>query len=143
MMGASTKRVRIGLLVCAIVAAGLSIASSPAKDIFGNDVVGPTGFVTTRDGTSIAVSVRMPKPYVKGRHYPSILDMSGYVGGSSAGPTITGELGGSGAPLSYDDRQLTDYYNSHYVTVHASVHWIVVAGSATHRPQQMTERARQ
>ncbi|TMK83967.1 MAG: CocE/NonD family hydrolase, partial [Actinobacteria bacterium] len=121
MMGASTKRVRIGLLVCAIVAAGLSIASSPAKDIFGNDVVGPTGFVTTRDGTSIAVSVRMPKPFVKGRRYPAILDMSGYVGGSSAGPTIPGELIGPSAPLAEDDRQLTDYYNRHYVTVHASI----------------------
>src|SRR5205807_7161819 len=115
-------RVRVPLLVLAIVATGLASApSQAAKDIFGNDVVGPTAFVTTRDGTSIAVSVRMPKPYVKGHHYPSILDMSGYVGGSSAGPTTSGELGGSGAPLSYDDRQLTDYYNSHYVTVHASI----------------------
>jgi uncharacterized protein len=122
MMRVPTHRVRAGLLVCAIVATGLaSVPSQAAKDIFGNDIVGPTGFVTTRDGTSIAVSVRMPKPFVKGHRYPAIIDMSGYVGGSSAGPTITGELGGPSAPLSYDDRQLTDYYNSHYVTVHASV----------------------
>ena len=121
MTRAPVRSVRVGLLVAAVFATGLAVAPSPAKDIFGNDVVGPTGFVTTRDGTSIAVSVRMPKPFVKGRHYPSILDMSGYVGGSSAGPTILGELFGPSAPLSYDDRQLTDYYNSHYVTVHASV----------------------
>src|SRR5437764_14011377 len=85
MMRASTRRVRIGLRVCAIVAAGLSIASSPAKDIFGKDVVGPTGFVTTRDGTAIAVSVRIPKPFVKGRRYPASRDMASYAGGHAAG----------------------------------------------------------
>ncbi|MGZ4211748.1 MAG: CocE/NonD family hydrolase [Actinomycetota bacterium] len=120
-MRSSSGRVRLGLLVCTVAATVLTMAPSPAKDIFGNDIVGPTGFVTTRDGTSIAVSVRMPKPFVKGRRYPAILDMSGYVGGSSGGPTILGELFGPSAPLAEDDRQLTDYYNSHYVTVHASV----------------------
>src|SRR5438045_6193626 len=93
------RRVRNALLACAILAVGFAGAPSAAKDIFGNDVVGPTGFVTTRDGTSIAVSVRMPKPFVKGRRYPAILDMSGYVGGSSAGPTIPGALIGPSAPL--------------------------------------------
>ncbi|TML78474.1 MAG: CocE/NonD family hydrolase [Actinobacteria bacterium] len=121
MMRASTKRVRIGLLACAIVAAGLSLASSPAKDIFGGPNSGPTNFVTVRDGTQIAVNVRMPKPYIKGHRYPAIIDMSGYVGGSSTGPTLPGELGGPSAPLAEDDRQLTDYYNSHYVTVHMSL----------------------
>src|SRR4051812_26126445 len=99
------RRLRIVLLAGALLATGLATASSQAaKDVFGNDVVGPTGFVTTRDGTSIAVSIRMPKPFVKGRRYPAIIDMSGYVGGSSAGPTITGELFGPSAPLAYDDR---------------------------------------
>ena len=102
MMRASTKRVRIGLLACAIVAAGLSLASSPAKDIFGGPNSGPTNFVTVRDGTQIAVNVRMPKPYIKGHRYPAIIDMSGYVGGSSTGPTLPGELGGPSAPLAED-----------------------------------------
>src|SRR5437588_244063 len=113
MMRASTKRVRIGLLACAIVAAGLSLASSPAKDIFGGPNSGPTNFVTVRDGTQIAVNVRMPKPYIKGHRYPAIIDMSGYVGGSSTGPTLPGELGGPSAPSrSHDGVRLDRRYLS-------------------------------
>jgi len=116
----SSRRARMALLACAIIAVGFSVAPSPANDILGGPNSGPTNFVTVRDGTQIAVNVRMPRPYVKGRRYPAIIDQSGYVGGSSTGPTTLGELSPS-LPLNYDDRQLTDYYNSHYVTVHMSI----------------------
>jgi len=114
------RRARALLLVLAVSTTVLSQVASPAKDILGGPNSGPTDFVTVRDGTQIAVNVRMPKPFVKGHRYPAIIDMSGYVGGSATGPTLPGELSPS-APLNYDDRQLTDYYNSHYVTVHMSV----------------------
>jgi putative CocE/NonD family hydrolase len=120
-MTGSRRRFRAFLLALSIVATLFAAASSPAKDLFGGPDSGPTNFVTVRDGTQIAVNVRMPKPYLKGRRYPAIIDTSGYVGGSASGPTLPGELLGPSAPLSYDDRQLTDYYNSHYVTVHASI----------------------
>jgi putative CocE/NonD family hydrolase len=119
-MGMPVRRLRSVLLACSILAVGLAVAPSPAKDLFGGPNSGPTNFITVRDGTQIAVNVRMPKPFIRGHRYPAIIDMSGYVGGSASGPTLLGELSPS-APLSYDDRRLTDYYNSHYVTVHMSV----------------------
>jgi putative CocE/NonD family hydrolase len=115
------RRFPIVLLGLSIVATVFALAPSTAKDIFGGPNSGPTNFVVVRDGTEIAVNVRMPKPYVKGHRYPAILDTSGYVGGSSTGETALREIFGDSAPLGYDDRQLTDYYNSHYVTVHASI----------------------
>jgi putative CocE/NonD family hydrolase len=72
----------------------------------------PTHYVTMSDGTSIALNVRMPKDYEKGRRYPTIFEMSGYDGGSSDGE---GPDGGAGS------RGLTGMFERDYVTVHASV----------------------
>jgi len=49
--------------------------------------------------------------------------MSGYDGGSASGGTLAKEVGvPPGTPVPVDDsRQLTDYLNGDYVTVHASV----------------------
>ncbi|HEY8393389.1 MAG TPA: CocE/NonD family hydrolase [Thermaerobacter sp.] len=73
----------------------------------------PNQYVRMSDGVLIAVNVRMPDHYVKGKKYPAIFLMDGYDGGSSTGRTL------AGTP---DSRaQLTWMFNTDYVTVHASI----------------------
>ncbi|MGH2730190.1 MAG: CocE/NonD family hydrolase [Actinomycetota bacterium] len=74
----------------------------------------PTGYVEMSDGTLIAVNVRMPKDFKKGKSYPTVFEMSGYDGGSSDGTTPFG-LVGEGS------RGLTKMFEKNYATVHASV----------------------
>jgi hypothetical protein len=83
----------------------------------------PNDFVTMSDGVSIAVNVRMPTNYVPGQRYPTVFEMSGYDGGSANRGTLAKDVGvPPGTPVPVDDsRQLTDYLNGEYVTVHASV----------------------
>ena len=74
----------------------------------------PNAYVEMSDGVSIAINVRMPNDYEKGKAYPTIFEMSGYDGGSSDGTTPFG-VAGEGS------RGLTKIFNRDYVTVHASV----------------------
>ena len=80
----------------------------------GRAMAAPTGYVEMSDGTSIAINVRMPDDFEKGRTYPTIFELSGYDGGSSDG-TTPGDAAGEGS------RGLTKPFNKDYVTVHASV----------------------
>jgi putative CocE/NonD family hydrolase len=80
-------------------------SSSPAR-------AAPTHYVKMSDGTLIAVNVRMPNGFVKGRRYPTIFEMSGYDGGSADGESPDGGEGSRG---------LTKIFYDDYVTVHASV----------------------
>ena len=91
-----------------VVAAALLLALLPGQAAQAS----PTHYVTMSDGTSIAVNVRLPDGYEKGRQYPTIFEMSGYDGGSSDGE---GPDGGAGS------RGLTGIFEDDYVTVHASV----------------------
>jgi putative CocE/NonD family hydrolase len=72
----------------------------------------PTDYVTMSDGVKIAINLRLPKGYEKGKTYPTIFEMSGYDGGSADGQDPTGGEGSRG---------LTKHYYDDYVTVHASV----------------------
>ncbi|MDQ3986780.1 MAG: CocE/NonD family hydrolase [Actinomycetota bacterium] len=72
----------------------------------------PTHYVTMSDGINIAVNIRMPNDYKKGRSYPTIFEMSGYDGGSADGRDPSGGEGSRG---------LTKIFYDDYVTVHASV----------------------
>ena len=74
----------------------------------------PNGYVEMSDGIKIAVNVRMPNDFDKGKSYPTVFEMSGYDGGSSDGTTPFG-VAGEGS------RGLTKIFNKDYVTVHASV----------------------
>ncbi|MDQ3915475.1 MAG: CocE/NonD family hydrolase [Actinomycetota bacterium] len=94
----------LGVAMVAAVLLGL-VPGPPAA-------ASPTHYVTMSDGTSIAVNVRMPKGFEKGKRYPAIFEMSGYDGGSSDGE---GPDGGAGS------RGLTRMFEGDYVTVHASV----------------------
>src|SRR5581483_11723304 len=84
----------------------------------------PNTFVTLADGTEIAMNVRMPTNYVPGVRYPTVFEMSGYDGGSAENSTLITDFGLEGLPLPLpadDSRQLTDYLDGDYVTIHASV----------------------
>jgi putative CocE/NonD family hydrolase len=86
----------------------------------------PNGYVRMSDGVLIAVNVRMPDGFVEGKQYPTIFEMSGYDGGSAVGQTLMGDIadvfGYQGdVPLREDSRQVTQFFNQNYVTVHASV----------------------
>ncbi|MDQ3958285.1 MAG: CocE/NonD family hydrolase, partial [Actinomycetota bacterium] len=96
---------RLVILVALALVAVLLFPSTSAE-------ASPTHYVTVSDGTSIAVNIRMPKGFEKGRRYPTIFEMSGYDGGSSDGE---GPDGGAGS------RGLTEMFTDEYVTVHASV----------------------
>jgi len=106
------------------VVAALALVG-PLSNVARPDVAAaaPTGYVTMSDGVSIAVNVRMPTNYVPGLRYPTVFEMSGYDGGSANGGTLAKDVGvPPGTPVPVDDsRQLTDYLNGDYVTVHASV----------------------
>ncbi|MDQ3645765.1 MAG: CocE/NonD family hydrolase [Actinomycetota bacterium] len=100
-------RILVGMTVLGTVAASV-IFTSPSA------VAAPNAYVTMSDGISIAINVRMPDGYEKGRRYPAVFEMSGYDGGSSDG-TTPGNAAGEGS------RGLTKIFNRDYVTVHASV----------------------
>ena len=106
------------------VGAALALVG-PLSSVARPDVAAaaPTGYVTMSDGVSIAVNVRMPTNYVPGSRYPTVFEMSGYDGGSANGGTLAKDVGvPPGTPVPVDDsRQLTDYLDGDYVTVHASV----------------------
>jgi len=106
------------------VVAALALVG-PLSNVARPDVAAaaPTGYVTMSDGVSIAVNVRMPTNYVPGLRYPTVFEISGYDGGSANGGTLAKDVGvPPGTPVPVDDsRQLTDYLNGDYVTVHASV----------------------
>lgn len=122
------RTLRSGLVVTALTASLLAVAPAPAA---------PNQYVTLSDGTSIAINIRCPgleatapDPITGacpgGGKFPTIFEMSGYDGGSAQGRTLSGEFGdrfgyGPYAPLADDSRQLTEYFNLQYVTVHASV----------------------
>ena len=67
-------------LIAALVSAG-PVAASPNR------------FIEMSDGVQIAVNIRMPDNFQKGREYPTIFEMNGYDGGSSDGdePALAGE----------------------------------------------------
>ena len=72
----------------------------------------PNTYVTLSDGTSIALNVRLPRNYERGKTYPTIFEMSGYDGGSADGEH---PVAGKGS------RALTEMFEGDYVTIHASV----------------------
>ncbi|MGH2817681.1 MAG: CocE/NonD family hydrolase [Actinomycetota bacterium] len=95
------------VLTLAIVAliASLFPAAEPA-------LATPTHYLEMSDGVRIAVNIRMPNGFKKGRKYPTIFEMSGYDGGSADGDDPTGGEG---------SRALTKQFYDDYVTIHASV----------------------
>jgi hypothetical protein len=116
--GTRTVRRLLGVVAALALVGPLSSVARP--DVAA---AAPTGYVTMSDGVSIAVNVRMPTNYVPGLRYPTVFEMSGYDGGSANGGTLAKDVGvPPGTPVPVDDsRQLTDYLNGEYVTVHASV----------------------
>ena len=99
----------VRLALAATLAASVLVALAPTPA-----TAAPTAYVTVSDGTSIAINVRMPDGYKKGRRYPVLFEMSGYDGGSSDG-TTPGGVAGEGS------RGITKPFNKNYVTIHASV----------------------
>ncbi|MDQ3939745.1 MAG: CocE/NonD family hydrolase [Actinomycetota bacterium] len=97
------RRLLVGLLVGLLTVPLLPAAPAAAS---------PNTFVTMSDGVQIALNVRMPDDFKKGRTYPTIFEMSGYDGGSSDGDE---PYAGEGS------RVLTKQFYKDYVTVHASV----------------------
>jgi putative CocE/NonD family hydrolase len=95
------------VLTLAIVAliASLLPAAEPA-------LATPTHYLEMSDGVRIAVNIRMPHGFKRGRQYPTIFEMSGYDGGSADGDDPTGAEG---------SRALTKQFYDDYVTIHASV----------------------
>ena len=91
-----------------VAAAGVLAALMPATVAHS----APTAYVEMSDGVAIAINVRMPTDYEKGRTYPAIFEMSGYDGGSADGADPSGGEGSRG---------LTKIFDEDYVTVHASV----------------------
>jgi putative CocE/NonD family hydrolase len=92
------------IAACALIAT-LLVAMPPAA-------ASPTHYVEMSDGVLIAINVRMPKDFEKGKQYPTIFEMSGYDGGSADGEDPTGGAGSRG---------LTNIFEKEYVTIHASV----------------------
>jgi uncharacterized protein len=72
----------------------------------------PNDYVRMSDGVTIAVNVRMPDGFRKGKKYPTVFEMSGYDGGSADGDHPYADEG---------SRVLTKQFYDDYVTVHASV----------------------
>src|SRR5437764_246921 len=116
--GTRTVRRLLGVATVVALVGPLSNVARP-----DGAAAAPTGYVTMSDGVSIAVNVRMPTNYVPGLRYPTVFEMSGYDGGSANGGTLAKDVGvPPGTPVPVDDsRQLTDYLDGDYVTVHASV----------------------
>ncbi|MGH2807160.1 MAG: CocE/NonD family hydrolase [Actinomycetota bacterium] len=95
-------------LVAVVVAALLAVPLLPAAPAHAS----PNTFITMSDGVQIALNVRMPNGYDKGKSYPAVFEMSGYDGGASDGDE---PYAGEGS------RALTKQFYKDYVTVHASV----------------------
>jgi uncharacterized protein len=119
------KRIAPAALASALLASLVVSAIGPAVAQEGEPMTpAPTHYVRMSDGVLIAVQVRLPDGYVKGRRYPTIFEMSGYDGASASERTIAGQIyeqGGFDGPLAEGSRYLTEPYYDHYVTVHASV----------------------
>jgi len=107
-MARSTLSRRLSLLLASAVLASVVIPFLPARPALAS----PNTFVTMSDGVEIALNVRMPKGFKRGRSYPTIFEMSGYDGGSSDGDEPYAGLG---------SRVLTEQFKENYITVHASV----------------------
>ena len=97
------RRLFPAVLVVALVA-----ALAPATPA----VASPNGFIEMSDGVKIAINIRMPDDYQKGKSYPTIFEMSGYDGGASDGDE---PYAGEGS------RVLSKQFYKDYVTIHASV----------------------
>jgi uncharacterized protein len=100
-----SSRFTVPLITAATLLTAAFVAVRPAN-------AAPTNYVEMSDGTLIAVNIRMPKNFVKGKRYPTIFEMSGYDGGSANGETYDGGEGSRG---------LTKMFEGDYVTVHASI----------------------
>lgn len=114
------RSLRLVLVHGLLVAAAVAVGTAPGA------AASPTGYVTVSDGTQIAISVHYPRGYRKGARYPSVLEMSGYDGGSAQGQTVTGDVGDlvgvEDPPKKGDSRQNTVMYTDRgYVVVHASL----------------------
>ena len=62
---------RIAVILALALLTGLLVAVAPRAS------AQPIQYVTMDDGVKIAISVHYPKGYQPGRHYPSVLEMSG------------------------------------------------------------------
>jgi putative CocE/NonD family hydrolase len=102
-------RPRLAVAAALVICLATSLLVSSAQPVSAS----PNTFLVMSDGISIALNVRMPDNYEKGRSYPTIFEMSGYDGGASDGdePPPAGE----------GSRALSKQFNKEYVTVHASV----------------------
>ena len=105
-----------------LVAIALSVAmvaGSLVLQPLDEAAAAPNTYVRMPDGVEIALNVRMPKGYVKGRRYPTLFEMSGYDGGSADDRTLAKDYGIPGLPQD-DSRQLSRRFTE-YVTIHASI----------------------
>ncbi len=103
-----TRRPRLRRLLPVAAVAALLLSLLPAAPATAS----PNRFLEMSDGVKIAVNIRMPDNFQKGRTYPTIFEMSGYDGGSSDGDEPYAEEG---------SRVLSKQFNRDYVTIHASV----------------------
>ena len=99
----------IGRLVPLVAAAALVATLLPAAPA----VASPNLFLEMSDGVQIALNIRMPDDYQKGRTYPTIFEMNGYDGGASDGDEPP--------PAAEGSRVLSKQFYEDYVTIHASV----------------------
>ena len=136
---------RLGLCACLLLA-GCGAVDTSTDTVIGKSSQSPdagavpppgTQYVAVSDGTLMAVSVHFPDPYVEGRRYPVIFEMSGYDGSEARGRTLIGEGADAvwvpatgeefqepietGLAITSDSRQLTEMFSDAYVVVHASV----------------------
>lgn len=104
------------LLIAAL--ALFALAAAPAQ-------AAPTHYVTTPDGASIAINVKVPEHCTATNRCPAFLEMSGYESGSDEGKTPLGHLAddtGFPFPLQTGTRAAhAAHVDDRYVTVLASV----------------------
>ena len=104
----SARRRLVSLALASALLSTLFVAAAPTPAL-----ASPNLFLTMSDGVSIALNIRMPNDFEKGRHYPTIFEMNGYDGGASDGDEP--------APAGEGSRVLTKQFYKDYVTIHASV----------------------
>jgi uncharacterized protein len=106
---------RVGIVMAA--AASVLVLATPAS-------AAPTHYVTTSDGASIAINVKVP-PHCLVQKCPTFFEMSGYESGSDEGKTPAGHLAdqtGLPFPLQTGTRAAhASHVDDRYVTVLASV----------------------
>jgi predicted acyl esterase len=106
---------RVGIVMAA--AASVLVLATPAS-------AAPTHYVTTSDGASIAINVKVP-PACLVQRCPTFFEMSGYESGSDEGKTPAGHLAdqtGLPFPLQTGTRAAhASHVDDRYVTVLASV----------------------